>query len=337
MFPIMMFVMNATVLLIVYNGAKSIDAGLIQIGNMMAFIQYSMQIIMSFLMISIVSIMIPRAMVSVRRIDEVLAQKLLIKDNKENIKININNKKGIIFKDVYFKYPDADEYVLKNINFTAPIGKTTAFIGSTGSGKSTLINLIPRLFEPTSGDILIGGISIKDLNQEYLHNLIGYVPQKGLLFSGTIASNIKYGNDLITNETMIKATDIASATEFINDNKNKYNSNISQGGTNVSGGQKQRLSIARAIAKNPEIYIFDDSFSALDFKTDAKVRNNLKKYTENKTTLIVGSRINTVMNADQIIVLDQGSIVGIGTHEELLKKCSIYYEIASSQLERGEL
>lgn len=336
MYPIMMLVMNGTALLIVYYGAKNIEIGALGLGDMMAFIQYAMQIIMSFLMISIVSIIIPRAMVSVNRINEVMTTKNSI-INKNNKKINPKKKGEIEFKNVYFKYPDADEYILKDISFVAKKGETTAFIGSTGSGKSTLINLIPRLFEVTLGSITVGGVSIKDLDENYLHDMIGYVPQKGILFTGTIASNIKYGNDKIKDEDMILASDIACASDFINEKTNKYNYHIAQGGTNVSGGQKQRISIARAIAKNPDIYIFDDSFSALDQKTDAKVRHNLSKKMKGKTVLIVGSRINTIMNADKIIVLDEGKIVGIGTHETLLKSCKIYNEIAKSQLGRSNL
>lgn len=335
MYPIMMLVMNGTTLLIVYIGAQNIDNGLIGLGDMMAFIQYAMQIIMSFLMLSIVSIIIPRASVSVKRINEVMTQKNSLHQGKNLTKIKSNKKGEIEFKHVYFKYPDADEYVLKDISFVAESGQTTAFIGSTGSGKSTLINLIPRLFDTTAGTILVSGVPINDLNEDYLHDLIGYVPQKGILFKGSIEYNIKYGNNEISNDQMQLASDIACASDFINDKKNKYHHPISQGGTNVSGGQKQRLSIARAIAKDPDIYIFDDSFSALDFKTDTTIRQNMQNNLQNKTILIVGSRINTIMHANKIVVLDNGEIVGIGTHQELLKNCQVYKEIAISQLERG--
>lgn len=335
--PTMMFVMNAICILIVWKGAHSIDEGIMQVGDMLAFIQYTMQIVMAFLMISMFSIMMPRASVSISRVAEVLKTNSVIKEPKSPKTFSKRIRGLVEFKDVSFRYPDSDEDVLTDISFTAKEGETTAFIGSTGSGKSTLINLIPRLFDVTKGEILIDGINIKDVNTEVLHQKIGFAPQKGVLFSGTIASNLRYGNKDATEEEMKKAASIAQATEFIESKKGKYNSPISQGGTNVSGGQKQRLSIARAIACNPEIYIFDDSFSALDFKTDAALRKALKEETKNATVLIVAQRISTIMNADQIIVLDEGKIVGKGTHKELLKTCDIYKEIASSQLSKEEL
>ena len=335
--PTMMFVMNAICVLIVWKGAHSINDGIMQVGDMLAFIQYTMQIVMSFLMISMFSIMMPRASVSASRVSEVLNTEPVITEPK-NPKSFSKRVKGLVeFKNVTFQYPDSDEDVLTDISFTAKAGETTAFIGSTGSGKSTLINLIPRLFDVTKGEILIDGVNIKDVNTHELHQKIGFVPQKGILFSGTIASNLRYGKKDATDEEIQKAAKIAQATEFINAKKEKYDTPISQGGTNVSGGQKQRLSIARAIATDPEIYIFDDSFSALDFKTDAELRKALRKETKEATVLIVAQRISTIMNADQIIVLDEGKIVGKGTHKELLKTCDIYREIASSQLTKEEL
>lgn len=335
MMPTMMFIMNGICVLIVWIGASKIDAGTIQVGTLMAFITYTMQIIMSFLMMSMVSIMIPRAFVSVKRIGEVLNKEVSIK--QEVHPLQFKKEKGIEFKDVYFRYKDAEEDVLQNISFKALPGTTTAFIGSTGSGKSTLINLIPRFFDVTGGKILVNGIDIRKANLKKLRDKIGYVPQKGMLFTGTIKSNISLGNDKLTKEQMIKAAEISQAKEFIEDKKDKYDSLISQGGTNVSGGQRQRLSIARAIAKNPEIYIFDDSFSALDYKTDLSLRKALKQHTKEAIILIVAQRISTVMHADQIIVLDSGKIVGIGKHKELLKTCEVYKEIASSQLSKEEL
>ena len=337
MMPTMSLVMNATCILIVWIGASKIDAGIIQVGNLLAFITYTMQIIMSFLMISMVSIMVPRAFVSVRRIGEVLDKESSIKQIEKPLKFD-NSKKGIVeFKDVYFRYPDAVEDVLQDINFKALPGTTTAFIGSTGSGKSTLINLIPRFFDVTSGKILIDGIDIKCANIKDLRSKIGYVPQKGVLFKGTIKSNIGFGVKKLSKDMLEKASKISQSDKFINEKEDKYDSFISQGGTNVSGGQRQRLAIARAIAIDPEIYIFDDSFSALDYKTDAKLRKELSKITKDKTIFIVAQRISTVMNADQIIVLDNGSIAGIGTHKELLQNCEIYKEIALSQLSKEEL
>ena len=337
MMPTMMLIMNIITILIVYNGAKSVDAGSMQVGNMMAFIQYTMQIIMSFLMISMVSIMLPRALISIQRIDEILITDNSIKDIDNEVSID-EDKKGIIeFKNVCFRYPNAEEDVLSNISFTANAGETTAFIGSTGSGKSTLVNLIPRFYDVTSGEISIDGIDIKDLKQYDLRKKIGYVPQKAVLFSGTIDSNLRYGKVDATNEEIEKASRIAQAKEFIEAKPDKLESEIAQGGTNVSGGQKQRLSIARAIAKEPEIYIFDDSFSALDLKTDKALRKSLNEETKDATVLIVAQRISTIMNADKIVVLDEGKVVGCGTHNELIENCQVYQEIALSQLSKEEL
>lgn len=333
--PMISLVMNGVTLLVLWEGAKKIDIGIITFGDVFALIQYAMQIITSFIMISMVSIMIPRAMVSVRRINEILDYDVKIKDSN-NAK-TIKNMKGLIeFKNVSFKYPNAKEKVLSKVNFSAEIGQTTAIIGSTGSGKSTLVNLIPRLYDVTEGKITIDGIDIKDIKLHDLRDNIGYVAQKGVLFSGTIKSNIKY-KDNISDEQMLLASDIACTKEFIESKKEGYDYKIAQGGTNVSGGQKQRLSIARAIAKNPKIYIFDDSFSALDFKTDAKLRKNIKEQIGNVTTIIVAQRISTIMHADKIVVLDNGIVVGIGTHAELMKKCKVYKEIATSQLSKEEL
>lgn len=337
MMPSMMFIMNGVSVLIVWIGASKIDAGTIQVGTLIAFITYTMQIIMSFLMISMVSIMVPRAFVSLKRIGEVLDKDTSIKQIDKPQKFNDELKGVVEFKDVYFRYPDAEEDVLQNISFKANPGTTTAFIGSTGSGKSTLINLIPRFFDVTGGKILIDGVDIRNANIEKLRSKIGYVPQKGTLFSGTIESNIAFGLDKIDKEKITKAAKISQSLEFIENKKDEFKSEISQGGTNVSGGQRQRLAIARAIAIDPEIYIFDDSFSALDYKTDAKLRKELSKTTKNSTIFIVAQRISTVMQADQIIVLDKGHVVGIGTHKELLKSCDIYQEIAYSQLSKEEL
>lgn len=337
MMPSMMLVMNIISILIIWYGAEQIDLGTLQVGTLLAFITYTMQIIMAFLMISLVSIMLPRALVSLKRIKEVLKKEITIKE-VANPQEFISAKKGYIeFKNVCFKYPDADEAMLKDISFIAKPGTTTAFIGSTGSGKSTLINLIPRFFDATSGEIYVDGINIKEASIKELRARIGYVPQKGMLFSGTIASNLKLGNDNLSAEEMEKCAKVSQSLEFINSKKDKFDSEISQGGANVSGGQKQRLSIARAIAKNPEIYIFDDSFSALDFKTDAALRKALFKYAKDATILIVAQRISTIMKADNIIVLNEGEIVGSGTHQELLKNCEIYKEIALSQLKEDEL
>ena len=339
MMPALMFIMNSIMLLIVWIGGHKVDEGIMQVGDMMAFIQYTMQIVMSFLMISMISIMLPRAAVSARRINEVIETKPSIKDrDKEKLKEFNENKKGLVeFKNVCFRYPDADEEILTDIDFTANPGETTAIIGSTGSGKSTIVNLIPRFYDITRGELLIDGINIKDVPLKELRKRIGFVPQKGILFSGTIESNIKYANPEMSDEDMIKAARIAQAEEFILAKKEKYKSEIAQGGNNVSGGQKQRISIARAIAVNPEILVFDDSFSALDLKTDSSLREALSKETKGKTVIIVAQRISTIMNAEQIIVLEEGKIVGKGTHEELLKNCETYKQIALSQLSEEEL
>ena len=334
--PMISLVMNGVTLLILWEGAKKIDIGVINFGDVFALIQYAIQIIASFIMLSMVSIMIPRAMVSIKRISELLNYNVSIKDS-ENAK-DIKEVEGLIeFRNVSFKYPNAKEEVLSNINFTAEVGKTTAIIGSTGSGKSTLVNLLPRLYDVTSGDIKLDGVDIKDIKLHDLRDNIGYIAQKGVLFSGTIKSNIKYGNSSISDKQMVFASNIALADEFINSKEEGYNYKIAQGGTNVSGGQKQRLSIARAIAKKPKVYVFDDSFSALDFKTDAKLRKNIKEKLGNVTTLIVAQRISTIMHADKIVVLENGKVVGIGTHKELMKKCKVYKEIATSQLSKEEL
>ena len=335
MMPLMMFTMNAIAVLIVWEAAQGIDSGIMQVGDMMAFIQYTMQIIMSFLIISIVSIMLPRAIVSIGRFVEVLKTPLTIlnpKEKKEPTEVGT-----VEFKDVSFRYPDSDGYMLHHINFKAEKGETVAFIGSTGSGKSTLINLIPRFFEATKGEVLVDGVNVKDLDQKELRDKIGYVPQTGVLFSGTIASNLRYGKEDANEKEIQEALDIAQASEFVSKLEKGTESPISQGGTNVSGGQKQRLSIARAVIKKPEIYIFDDSFSALDFKTDAALRKALRTKTKGSTMLIVAQRISTIMNADRIVVLDDGKVVGTGTHQELLKSCEVYREIALSQLSKEEL
>lgn len=337
MMPAMMLIMNGLTVLIVYVGADSIDLGKMQVGDLMAFIQYAMQIIMAFLFISMVSIMMPRAQVAAERVNEILDMEIMIKD-PENPKEFLPEKKGEVeFRNVYFVYPDADEAVLHNISFVAPAGKTTAFIGSTGSGKSTLINLIPRFFDVTRGSILVDGQDVREVCHADLCDKIGYVPQKGVLFSGTIESNLKYGKEDATEEEVKRAARIAQAVDFIDEKEEKYQSPIAQGGSNVSGGQKQRLSIARAVAKDPEIYIFDDSFSALDYKTDVKLRSALQKETNGSTTLIVAQRISTILHADQIIVLDEGNIVGKGTHQELLETCPVYQQIAKSQLSEEDL
>lgn len=337
MMPTMTFIMNFLCVLIIYVGSKRIDAGTIQIGSLMAFIQYTIQIIMSFLLISMMSIMIPRALISLKRIREVFEVDPQIKEPEVIDDIGKKFKGVVEFKEVYFRYHDADEDILENISFKAEPGTTTAIIGSTGSGKSTLVNLIPRFFDVTGGKILIDGIDVKKLDLHDLRENIGYIPQKGVLFTGTIKSNIAFGKENIDKKQLEQAAQISQSEEFIKEKKNKYDEEISQGGTNVSGGQKQRLSIARAIYKNPSIYIFDDSFSALDFKTDKNLRHELKKITKENTVFIVAQRISTILNADQIIVLDEGKIVGIGNHEELLKKCKVYKEIAQSQLSEEEL
>ena len=337
MMPLLMFIMNSITILIVWVGGHNVDQGIMQVGDMMAFIQYTMQIVMAFLMISIISIMLPRASVSARRINEVIETEPSIKDKKETKKLNPEKKGLVEFKNVSFRYPDADTEILEDINFTAKPGETTAIIGSTGSGKSTVVNLIPRFYDVTEGELCIDGVNIKDVSQTELRDKIGFVPQKGVLFSGTIESNIKYADDNMSDEQMVEAARIAQATEFIEEKENKYKDPIAQGGGNVSGGQKQRLSIARAIAKDPEIFVFDDSFSALDFKTDSKLREALSEKTKDKTVIIVAQRISTVLNANQIIVLEEGKVVGIGTHEELMKNNETYRQIALSQLSAEEL
>ena len=337
MMPAMMLIMNGITVLIIYNGSHAVDNGTMQVGNMMAFMQYAMQIIMSFLMITMMSIMLPRASVSAKRINEIMETKVSIESPK-TAKIPEQTKKGEVrFEHVGFAYPGAEEETLSDINFTAQKGETVAFIGSTGSGKSTLVNLIPRFFDVTSGKILVDGVDIREMGLHDLRERIGYVPQKGVLFSGTIDSNIRYGKEDATKEEVNRAAEIAQAQEFIGQKEKGMESEIAQGGTNVSGGQKQRLSIARAIAKNPEIYIFDDSFSALDYKTDVVLRRALKKETKDATTLIVAQRISTILHADKILVLDEGKIVGEGTHKELLKTCEVYQQIAMSQLSKEEL
>lgn len=337
MMPLMMLIMNSITLLIVWIGANRIDNGIIQVGTMMAFMQYTMQIIMAFLMISMVSVILPRAMVSAQRIYEVLDIDITIKDSNNILDFNKDEKGIVEFKNVSFKYPGANEEIISNISFRAIPGETTAFIGSTGSGKSTLINLIPRFYDVTKGEILIDGVNIKNVSQYELREKIGFIPQKGLLFSGTVESNLKYGGEYISDEDIEKASEIAQAVEFINNKEERFKTEISQGGSNVSGGQKQRLAIARALAKKAEIFIFDDSFSALDFKTDARLRSAINKELRNSTVLIVAQRISTIMNANQIIVLDEGKVVGKGTHKELMKNCEVYQQIALSQLSKEEL
>ena len=337
MMPTMMLVMNGITVLIVWVGGHSINDGAMQVGDMMAFIQYAMQIIMSFLMICMISVMLPRAAVSAERVDEVLKSETKIHDPKEPKTLPENGKGEVSFEHVSFRYPGAEEDVLHDITFTAKPGETTAFIGSTGCGKSTLVNLIPRFYDVTEGKITIDGQDVRDLTQHELREKLGYVPQKGVLFSGNIASNIMFGNPAGSEQEMTEAAQIAQAVEFIDTKPERYKSPISQGGSNVSGGQKQRLSIARAIAKHPDIYIFDDSFSALDYKTDTVLRSALKEKTTDSVVLIVAQRISTILHAEQIIVLDDGKIVGKGTHEELLKTCDAYYQIAASQLSESEL
>lgn len=337
MMPLMMLVMNAISILIIWVGGHSINDGAMQVGDMMAFIQYTMQIIMSFLMICMISVMLPRAAVSATRVDEVLTSDTLIHDPKEPDRFDEQGNGEVSFDHVSFRYPGAEEDVLHDITFTAKPGQTTAFIGSTGSGKSTLVNLIPRFYDVTEGKITIDGKDIREVSQHDLRDRLGYVPQKGVLFSGDIASNILYGNPDGSEAEMEEAAQIAQAEEFISHKKKKYHSPIAQGGSNVSGGQKQRLSIARAIAKHPDIYIFDDSFSALDYKTDVTLRQALKQKTKDSTVIIVAQRISTILHAEQIIVLDDGKVAGIGTHKELLKNCEAYYQIAASQLSEKEL
>ena len=337
MMPVMMLVMNGISVLIMWTGAHGIDNGQMQVGDMMAFIQYTMQIIMGFLLLCMLSIMLPRAAVAADRVQEVLDSKTVIHDPEQPEEFDSGEKGVLCFEHVSFRYPGADENVLHDITFTAKPGETTAIIGSTGSGKSTLVNLIPRFYDVTEGSITLAGVDIRQVSQHELREKLGYVPQKGVLFSGNIASNIMFGNPDGDKEEMIEAAGIAQAEEFISQKPDGYESPISQGGSNVSGGQKQRLSIARAIAKHPEVFIFDDSFSALDFKTDVALRKALKKRTKESTVLIVAQRISTIMDSEQIIVLDQGRIAGIGTHKELLENCEVYQQIAASQLSESEL
>ena len=337
MMPVMMLIMNGISVLIIYTGAHAVDNGTMQVGNVMAFIQYAMQIIMSFLMITMMSIMLPRANVAAIRIHEILETKVSIQDNQDTVSPSESRRGEIEFDHVSFAYPDAGENVLTDITFKAKKGDTIAVIGSTGSGKSTLVNLIPRFYDVTEGCVKIDGVDVRDMTQKDLRDRLGYVPQKGVLFSGTVDSNIRYGKTEISKDKVKKAAEVAQATEFIEAKPKQYESPIAQGGSNVSGGQKQRLSIARAIAKEPEIFIFDDSFSALDFKTDSALRKALKEYTKDATTVIVAQRISTILHADQIIVLDEGKMAGIGTHKELMEGCEVYRQIAMSQLSEEEL
>ncbi len=337
MMPVMMFVMNGVSVLILWSGAHGISDGNMQVGDLMAFLQYTMQIIFSFLMFTMISIMLPRATVAAGRILEVLESEVTIHDPASSKAYKADRKGYVEFNSVCFKYPGAEDNVLEDISFTAEPGKTTAFIGSTGSGKSTLVHLIPRFYDVTGGNILVDGVDVRDLTQHDLREKIGFVPQKGVLFTGTIESNIKYGKQDAGEEEIKKAARIAQAIDFIEEKPDKYETAISQGGNNVSGGQKQRLSIARAIAKDPDVFIFDDSFSALDYKTDVALRKALNEEIKNKTILIVAQRISTILHADQIIVLDEGKIVGKGTHQELLRNCEVYNQIALSQLSKEEL
>lgn len=338
MMPIMMLIMNCITIAVVWFGAKGIAAGQMQVGDMMAFITYAMVIVMSFLLLTMMSIMLPRAGVAAERIQEVLCTKSSIEDAKTVVDDTMGQIRGeLAFHDVCFAYPNAKSNVLDHLDFVAEPGKTTAIIGSTGCGKSTLLQLIPRLYDVTEGSITLDGIDIRKISQKKLRDAIGYVPQKAVLFSGDIRSNIKYADDGISDDVMIKAAGIAQATEFVEEKEKKYESHISQGGSNVSGGQKQRLAIARAIAKEPKIYLFDDSFSALDFKTDKALREALFMHAKDATILIVAQRISTILHADQILVLDDGKIVGKGTHQELLKTCQTYQEIAMSQLSQSEI
>lgn len=337
MMPVMMLIMNGVSVLIIYSGSHAVDNGTMQVGNVMAFIQYAMQIIISFLMITAMSIMLPRANVAALRIDEILKTEVSIKDPEDPEHPHKEERGTVEFNHVSFAYPEAGENVLTDIHFKAEKGETVAIIGSTGSGKSTLVNLIPRFYDVTEGSVSIDGVDVRDMSQKELRDCLGYVPQKGVLFSGTIDSNIRYGKTDISEEEVKTAARIAQAQDFIEEKPKGYHSPIAQGGTNVSGGQKQRLSIARAIAKKPEIFIFDDSFSALDFKTDSRLRGALKEHTKDATTIIVAQRISTILHADRIIVLDDGHMAGIGTHAELMKKCEVYRQIAMSQLSEEEL
>lgn len=337
MMPVMTLVMNGISLMIVWFGGKQIEQSNLQVGDMMAFIQYAMHVIMSFLFISMMFIMVPRASVSADRINEILETESSVQDKPDARHLGSDFKGVVEFQDVSFRYEGADADVLEHVSFTARPGQTTAFIGSTGSGKSTLINLIPRFYDVTGGRVLVDGVDVRDIPQKELRDKIGYVPQKGLLFSGTIATNLRYGDEDAPDELLGQSADIAQATEFISELEKGFDTEISQGGTNVSGGQRQRLSIARALVKKAPIYIFDDTFSALDFKTDARLRQALKGYTENATVFIVAQRVSTIMHAEQIVVLDEGRVVGIGTHRELLQNCETYREIAQSQLSKEEL
>jgi len=337
MMPVMMMIMNGVMLLIVWVGAHQIAESGMQVGDMMAFMQYAMQIIFSFLMLSMMFIMIPRASVSGARISEVLNVKPAINDPDKPEGFDLSKKGEVEFKNVSFRFPGAEENMLKNISFKALPGQTTAFIGSTGSGKSTIVNLIPRFYDVTEGKVLVDGVDVRNVKQHELRSKIGFVPQKGILFSGTIESNLKYADENASYEEVEKSADIAQAMEFINEKPERFEEYISQGGSNVSGGQKQRLSIARALLKKPQVYIFDDSFSALDYKTDVALRRKLKEETGSSTVMIVGQRVATIKNADQIIVIDEGKIVGIGKHKYLMENCSTYQEIALSQLSKEEL
>ncbi len=337
MMPIMMFLMNGMSLLIVWVGADQISQSAMQVGDMMAFIQYSMQIIMAFLMIAMMFIMIPRASVSAERINEVLVSKSIVNDPEQPKTLGGKAKGEVAFHDVSFRYTGAEEDVLEKVSFSAKPGETTAFIGATGSGKSTLINLIPRFYDVSEGSVTLDGVDIRDLTQHELRENIGYVPQKGLLFSGDISSNLRFGEEDADSDTLRQAAEVAQATEFIDAMEDGFDTTISQGGTNVSGGQRQRLSIARALVKKAPVYIFDDSFSALDFATDAKLRTALKPYTKDSTVMIVAQRVSTIMHAEQIVVMDEGKVVGIGRHRELLENCPAYREIAESQLSKEEL
>ena len=337
-FPAIMIIMNATSIIISWFGAKKIDLGVLQVGDLIAFISYAMFIIMSFLLLVMVMMMFPRALVASNRVEEVLNQEITIINSNKTIDIDIDKIKGKLeFKNVDFYFKDAQELVLKNISFIANPGETIAIIGSTGSGKSTIINLIERFFDAKEGEILIDDINIKDMKLEDLRNILGYIPQKGVLFKGNISSNIKYDNKYISDEDMIKSADISQSLSFISEKEKGFESEVAQGGTNLSGGQKQRISIARALAKNPKIALFDDSFSALDPKTDLIVRNKIKENMKDSTKIIVAQRISTILDADKIIVLDEGEIIGIGRHEELLKNCDTYIQIAKSQLNIGEV
>jgi ATP-binding cassette subfamily B protein len=338
MMPLMMLIMNGITLVIVWFGAQGVDTGSLEVGDLMAFITYTMEIVMSFLMLTMISVMLPRAVVSAKRIDEILMTEETVCDAETVFDERLNDAKGtVVFDDVSFRYPNANEDALEHISFTATAGETTAIIGSTGCGKSTLLNLIPRFFDVTAGRITVDGVDIRTVSQSKLRSLIGLVPQKGVLFSGDIASNIKFAGDWISDEQMIEAAQVAQAEDFIGEKPDHYQSEIAQGGTNVSGGQRQRLSIARAIARQAKIFLFDDSFSALDYKTDIALRKALNAKVKEATVIIVAQRINTILHADKIIVLDDGRIAGMGTHRELLAGCAAYQEIANSQLSEAEL